>query len=205
MYNVYKTINLINGNFYWGVHNSIDENDGYFGSGEVLLKAIAKHGRSNFRRITKLLYDNAEDAYADEARIVNSEMVKRKDCYNMREGGRGGSLPGEDNWNYGKPKSEEHKRKISVSNSITCSDGRRKGENNSMFGRTGNKSPHFGKHYSDETKRKISIARKEFLKKNPIVVSEQTKKKISERTKGQNNPMSKMNRDLRAAKEAETC
>jgi group I intron endonuclease len=124
-YNIYKTTNLINGKFYWGVHNSLDENDGYFGTSTLLLNAIKKHGRENFHRTTKLLYKTAKEAYEDEAFIVDLKTIKRRDCYNVAPGGLGGigSLP----------KSEKTKRKMSII---------KMGENNPMF----------GKKHSEETK-----------------------------------------------------
>lgn len=89
-YSIYKTTNLVNGKFYWGVHDSIDENDGYLGSGKILRRAIKKYGKENFRRVTKLLYRTAKEAYRDEAFIVNKAMVENPMCYNMHPGGHGG-------------------------------------------------------------------------------------------------------------------
>jgi len=158
-YNIYKTTNLVNGKFYWGVHDSIDENDGYSGSGTVLRKAIKKYGKENFRRETKLLYDTAKEAYEDEGFIVNKAMVENPMSYNSHLGGKGGSLPGCDHPMFGRHHSEESKQKSSLSNSITCSDGRRKGKNNPMFGRVGENNPNFGRYVSEETRKKLSIAK----------------------------------------------
>ena len=75
-----------------------------------------------------------------------------------------------------------------------------KGENNVMFGKTGEKHPMYGKHYSEETKRKMSKSHKrENLSEETIrkmrdsqkgkKLSEETKKKIGEAKKGENNPI----------------
>lgn len=204
-YNIYKTMNLVNGKFYWGVHGSIDENDGYFGSGTVLRKAIKKHGKENFRRVTKLLYDTAKEAYKDEGFIVDKAMVENPMSYNMHPGGKGGSLPGIHSGMFGKHHSEESKRKSSVSNSITCSDGRRKGKNNPMFGKTGENNPNFGKEVSEETRaklRKIDRTGQNVGEKNPMYGrkgednpnfgskrSDETKAKMRIAQTGKNHPM----------------
>lgn len=89
MHIVYKTTNLINGNYYIGVHKSfIQEFDGYLGSGIGLKRAIKKYGTENFIRETLFSYDNVEDAYEKEIELV-LPVYKNKDCYNMRPGGRG--------------------------------------------------------------------------------------------------------------------
>ena len=53
-----------------------------------------------------------------------------------------------------------------------------KGENNPMYGRTGENCPNFGKHHTDEIKNKIS----ETLKGH--TVSEETRRNMSEAQKG---------------------
>lgn len=166
-HNIYKTTNLINGKFYWGVHNSDDENDGYLGSGDLLLKAIDKYGKENFRRETKFLYETSKEAYNDEALIINDEMIKDKiNCYNRSLGGRGGFLSKEINdkntlSRIGKSLSKETKLKISSS---------LKGKNSSMYGKRNlflsekNKINNgmLGKKHSDSSKRKMSEARKKY-------------------------------------------
>jgi hypothetical protein len=176
-HNIYKTINLVNGNFYWGVHDSIDENDGYFGSGEVLLKAVRKYGKENFRRVTKLLYDTAEEAFADERLIVNKKMISRNDCYNACEGGKGGNGGPV---RKGMKNSDESKLKQSRTMSKKYS-----GKNN----------PFYGKQHKSESKTKMSESIKEKWKN--LSYREQVINTLSNRNKGQNNPMSRTNRELR--------
>lgn len=169
-YNIYKTTNLVNRKFYWGVHDSIDENNGYLGSGTVLRKAIKKYGKENFRRVTKLLYDTAKEAYEDEAFIVDAKMVARRDCYNEHVGGKGGSLPGKDAPCYG-----------------------RTGEKHPMFGKTGKNNPNYGSRRTEEQRRNIkaSVSGENnywYGKKRPEHSAVMT---------GENNPMSVTNRRKR--------
>ena len=82
---VYRTENKVNGKFYYGVHNGT--NDNYLGSGKLLKWAISKYGRENFIRRTIKEFDTADEAYAFERLLVDSDFVNRDDCYNVTEGG----------------------------------------------------------------------------------------------------------------------
>lgn len=59
-----------------------------------------------------------------------------------------------------------------------------KGENNPMFGRFGDLNPFFGKHHTEESKKKI-VKDRDYT----IYKTEEFRQKISELTKGKNNPM----------------
>lgn len=59
-----------------------------------------------------------------------------------------------------------------------------KGENNPMFGKTGNLNPFFGKKHTEETKKKIINGRDYSVYK-----TEEFRQKISKLSKGNNNPM----------------
>ena len=50
-YILYKTINKINGKFYYGIYETLDYDDSYLGSGKGIIRAIEKHGKDNFIRI----------------------------------------------------------------------------------------------------------------------------------------------------------
>lgn len=101
-YIVYITINLCNGKFYIGVHKTNPETfDGYIGLGIYrqnqankeypFHRAVKKYGYTNFKRTTIAVFDTAEEAYALEASIVNSTLLKSKSCYNVQVGGLGGT------------------------------------------------------------------------------------------------------------------
>ena len=104
-YIVYLTVNIVNRKIYIGVHKTADPNkfDGYIGNGinsgnEKLIKestfpfhaAVRKYGYTAFERITLGVYDTAEEAYIEEARLVTKEFLERDDVYNAKGGGIGG-------------------------------------------------------------------------------------------------------------------
>lgn len=102
----YLTINLKNGNFYFGVHRTNPNVfDGYIGNGIYnqsgankanykLHKAVRKYGYENFKRITIAIFPDTEDgrnaALKLEEQIVTPTLLKCKKCYNMVPGGQGG-------------------------------------------------------------------------------------------------------------------
>lgn len=106
LYIVYCTNNLINNKIYIGVHRCDSSTfDGYLGNGVYANRkgtynnpsypfqaAVKKYGPENFKRTTIKEFDNAEDAFALEAEIVNAEYLKRKDVYNIALGGHGGDI-----------------------------------------------------------------------------------------------------------------
>ena len=86
---LYKITNLVNDNFYIGVHRTNNLNDEYMGSGIVLKRAIAKHGIKNFKKEILEFFDLYEDALKKEREVVTVEFLKNEKCYNAREGGYG--------------------------------------------------------------------------------------------------------------------
>ena len=89
-YYLYRTTNTINNNIYVGVHQTKKKNDPYMGSGILILKAIKKYGRENFKKEILEYFNNREDMLAEERRIVDEAFIARKDTYNIIVGGCGG-------------------------------------------------------------------------------------------------------------------
>jgi hypothetical protein len=90
---LYKTTNLANGKFYYGIHTGpLEETAGrlYLGSGILIKQAIKKYGRQNFKREVLEIFDDYSSAYLREAEVVNEELVNDPNCYNLKPGGRGG-------------------------------------------------------------------------------------------------------------------
>jgi hypothetical protein len=88
-YTVYRTQNIVNGKYYFGVHKTKDPYDGYLGSGKILKRAIAKYGEQSFIKNICFIFDNPEEAFAKEFELIETY---RSDplCYNLRQGGSGG-------------------------------------------------------------------------------------------------------------------
>ena len=103
-YIVYLTINKKNKKIYVGVHGTkTDKFDEYLGCGVYANKpatykkskttfqcAVNKYGPDSFIRVTLRTFDNENDAYDLEEKIVNESFIKRSDVYNMVVGGSGG-------------------------------------------------------------------------------------------------------------------
>jgi len=87
---MYEIKNLINNKIYVGVHKTLNLNDGYMGSGKVILRAIKKHGIENFTKTILETFDNAETMFSKEREIVSDDFLVRPDVYNLRRGGSGG-------------------------------------------------------------------------------------------------------------------
>lgn len=158
----YKITNNINGKYYYGVHSTNNLDDGYMGSGKYLHNAYKKHGISNFTKTILKYFNDSDSMYLYESEVVDKNIVKDKNSYNIALGGRTGFranlLPqdeynkycetmsiatlGEKNGFYGKTHTNETRKKLSESASK----------------RTGEKNPFYGKSHNDETRSKISKA-----------------------------------------------
>jgi len=86
-YLVYKTTCLVTGKVYVGKHQTKNINDGYLGSGKLLLRAITKYGLENF--VTEII-----GHYEVEWKMTLAEKVlvvcDSDLSYNLCPGGKGG-------------------------------------------------------------------------------------------------------------------
>jgi hypothetical protein len=89
-YTVYKITNILNGKIYIGVHQTQDLDDNYMGSGNLIRRAIKKYGRDNFRKEYLFIFDNIQDMFAAETKLVDENFVNSTQTYNMCKGGLGG-------------------------------------------------------------------------------------------------------------------
>lgn len=87
---IYKTINLINGKYYIGMHSTDNLEDGYIGSGKRLWYSINKYGKENFKcEILEMLPDRSS-LKDREKELVNEILLKDVMCLNLKIGGEGG-------------------------------------------------------------------------------------------------------------------
>lgn len=89
-FTIYQTVNLLNGKIYIGKHETDDPYDDYLGSGKILLSAIRKYGRENFKKDVLYIFESRQEMDAKEAEIINEDFVIRNDTYNIKTGGIGG-------------------------------------------------------------------------------------------------------------------
>lgn len=140
----YITTNLINGKQYVGDHSTDNLDDSYLGSGKLILRAIKKYGKENFKREILEVSESKEEAFDLQEKYINEYETLKPIGYNLSpKGGHfvSGSL------------SEETKRKISIS---------KKGKETWMKGKTHKKEsieklkvPH-----NEEWNKKVSLANK---------------------------------------------
>ncbi len=81
---VYQTTNLMNQKIYIGKHSTNELDDGYLGSGSILIKAVKKYGRSNFKKEVLKFFTEEEKAYQYEADLVTKEFVLEETNYNYK-------------------------------------------------------------------------------------------------------------------------
>lgn len=201
---VYMTINLINGKRYIGADTK--NNPNYIGSGTLLIKAVKKYGKSNFRKVILEEVSNQKELRDREIYWVTYyNAANRSDFYNMSKGGQGG-VEGKSVWNNGlsikdNPKmynkmytnrnrpnydyiTEEWKK--SHSNSILSSEKFQKNKNKKVESRkkSGNEW------HSEKTKMKIGDANRGRIKTESEIIKR--KQTIKERgsLSGPNNPAS---------------
>jgi hypothetical protein len=156
---IYLVTNLINNKKYIGM-DSINC-PYYFGSGINIKKAIKKYGINNFKKEILQECSNKEELLiAEKYWIAHFDAVKRKDFYNIHEGGQGGDT----RIFMSEEKIEKWKKNISdgkkgIGKGIPLSDKNKLGISNGLkLFYQNNISPNIGRSQSEETKIKIRNA-----------------------------------------------
>ena len=167
-YTIYKTTNKVNGKFYVGTHKTRNLDDGYYGSGKYLKRAIEKHGIDNFEKEILFVFDNPEEMFAKEAEIVNEDFLAEENTYNLKVGGFGG-------FDYINSKADTVEYKEVRRKNMIVTNKRFSHENNNRLikarevfneklrlngGAWWNTATFTGKKHTDETKKKMSIKAK---------------------------------------------
>jgi hypothetical protein len=147
----YRTVNIVNGNYYYGVRTLRKENDPYLGSGLRLKAAVKKYGKECFIREDLATFVTFEEALEWERVTITEEVLKDPKCYNLKPGGAGGSLP----W------SEKKKKEAVSKGSYKKTDETKEKLSQTAKKRFENNPGTFkGKHHTDETKALWSEQRK---------------------------------------------
>ena len=182
---IYMTTNLINGKKYLG--RDSNNNPNYLGSGLLLKRAIKKEGKHNFKKEIIEECETLDELQEREEYWLNFyDAASNEEFYNLHNNGKSGPVRsgpshymygrrGKDSPMFGRKKTEETKRKISISNT-----GKKRTDEQrqkiSFFSRNrrhtpetiehlrqinlGKKNGFYGKTHSDDSKLKMSIDKK---------------------------------------------
>lgn len=90
MHTVYKITNNFNNEYYIGVHETLNPNDSYYGSGLRIKRSISKYGKCNFSKEILFVFEATKEAYNKEIELI-SKCINDPNCLNLGEGGKGGS------------------------------------------------------------------------------------------------------------------
>ena len=95
---VYRITNKINGKFYVGIRSSKKsfEEDGYWGSGTAIRRAVNKYGKESFKRELICCCDCRKQASRIEEILVDEELRDSLSCYNRKTGGYSSGIPGKE-------------------------------------------------------------------------------------------------------------
>lgn len=175
LYYTYKVTNKKNGKYYFGAHSSNSLDDGYLGSGTGIKRAVKKYGRESFERTVLEVFDNEDDLYLAEEKLIPQSIVDDRMSYNGTLGGRGGwshiDVRGDKN-----PMKNPEVAAKSAKALKAVKNGPKKEFYDEIARQNQKKSviANTGKPRSEETRRKISEAQ---IGK---VISEETKQKMKE-------------------------
>jgi hypothetical protein len=90
LYTIYQVTHKESGKCYIGKHQTRDPNDGYMGSGQLIRRAVKKHGVEAFRKEVLHVFETESEMNAKEAELITEEFCARDDTYNLCPGGQGG-------------------------------------------------------------------------------------------------------------------
>jgi group I intron endonuclease len=88
-YIIYKITNIHNNKFYIGSHQTLDLDDGYFGSGIYIRRALKKYGIDSFKKEILFYLDSKEEMLAKETEVLQQYKTDR--TYNLKFCAMGGN------------------------------------------------------------------------------------------------------------------
>lgn len=153
MYTVYLRTNVVNGKQYVGQTGNFRKRQNHWNcltqhyANNFFTQERNEYGLENFKTEILAEVETQEEAWELEEHYIKELNTKYPNGYNKADGGKTnkGSIDGENNPNWGKPRSEETKRKIGEA---------QKGEKNHCYGEP----------KTEEWKEKVSKKNKNSLK-----------------------------------------
>ena len=151
-YIIYKITNIHNNKFYIGSHQTLNLNDGYFGSGIYIRRALKKYGIDSFKKEILFYLDSKEEMLAKETEVLQQYKTDR--TYNLKFCAMGGNTREK----YNKKKKAAYIKKL-IDN--PKSPIGKSGKNNHMYGQK--RSQEYCKLRSEQQKQFIKE-----IKQDPI-------------------------------------
>jgi hypothetical protein len=87
---LYKVTCLLTNKYYVGMHSTSNLNDGYLGSGKILLRSLKKHGKENHFFEILETFPSRDCLIAREIEVVSEELLADPLSMNLMLGGKGG-------------------------------------------------------------------------------------------------------------------
>lgn len=164
----YKTVNLINGKYYVGMHSTSNLEDGYLGSGKRFRYSLNKYGKENFKREILEFFENKEKLIEAEINMITEEMLQDPLCMNIMKGGKGGFINDEVQFKWSQAGGKANWKKLKANPKLYALHQKRSSR---MFKKTHklgkiNYNTFEGKKHTEETKKKLSEITKANLKIN---------------------------------------
>jgi hypothetical protein len=157
---IYKTTNLVNCKYYYGMHSTNNLNDGYYGSGKRLRYSLNKYGKESHKVEHIEFLPNRKSLIEREKEIVNLNEIAKEDCMNLMVGGRGGLLNIEHGKRLNRLGNEAFLKKIN--NDVEFREKYKKigSDRFKKMWKTGELKlcDWTGKHHTEESKRNIGVA-----------------------------------------------
>lgn len=89
---LYRTKCKITGTYYIGVHSTSNLDDGYLGSGMLLLESVKRYGKENHILEILKFFNSKEEKFEAEKNYITLEMINDPNCLNFSFGGNGGIM-----------------------------------------------------------------------------------------------------------------
>lgn len=160
---IYKTICLITGKYYIGMHATANINDGYLGSGLRLRHSIRKYGKENHVKEILEFLPTRELLVKREKELITTVMLCDNECMNLMSGGTGGYISVEQQKHRSKCASMARKKKLETDPVFFAEQSKKISEGIKLAYQQGRILPHGGgwnkgKEMAEEHKSKIGKA-----------------------------------------------